>query len=163
MKGEYTFYNDTFEFDECLLHNINKTLNTCSKHIQKIYFLFTSFYLSWKGGRGQCIYFRSFTHIIEFLMNIWWQLILIRSQIIIWSYLCDQNWWNIIKKKLIRVFISVHWSASSKYGSTFICWRHTWRDLAYEYAWAKVPMISGYVELSIFMGPRSNPNESAFQ
>jgi hypothetical protein len=98
MKGEYTFYNDTFEFDECLLHNINKTLNTCSKHIQKIYFLFTSFYLSWKGGRGQCIYFRSFTHIIEFLMNIWWQLILIRSQIIIWSYLCDQNWWNIIKK-----------------------------------------------------------------
>jgi hypothetical protein len=98
MKGEYTFYNDTFEFDECLLHNINKTLNTCSKHIQKIYFLFTSFYLSWKGGRGQCIYFRSFTHIIEFLINIWWQLILIRSQIIIWSYLCDQNWWNIIKK-----------------------------------------------------------------
>jgi hypothetical protein len=30
MKGEYTFYNDTFEFDECLLHNMNKTLNTCS-------------------------------------------------------------------------------------------------------------------------------------
>jgi hypothetical protein len=29
IKGEYTFYNDTFEFDECLLHNINKTLNTC--------------------------------------------------------------------------------------------------------------------------------------
>jgi hypothetical protein len=104
MKGEYTFYNDTFEFDECLLHNINKTLNTCSKHIQKIYFLFTSFYLSWKGGRGQCIYFRSFTHIIEFLMNIWWQLILIRSQIIIWSYLCDQNWWNIIKKKIDTSF-----------------------------------------------------------
>ena len=47
---------------------------------------------------GQCIYFRAFTHIIEFLMNIWWQLILIRSQIIIWSYKCDQNWWNIIKK-----------------------------------------------------------------
>jgi hypothetical protein len=42
-----------------------------------------------KKGGGQCIYFRSFTHIIEFLMNIWWQLILIRSQIIIWSYLCD--------------------------------------------------------------------------
>ena len=36
-------------------------------------------------------------------------------------------------------------SASSKYGSTFICWRHTWRDLAYEYSWAKSPMISGYV------------------
>ena len=36
MKGEQTFYNDIFEFDECLLHNINKTLNTCSKHIQKI-------------------------------------------------------------------------------------------------------------------------------
>jgi hypothetical protein len=36
MKGEQTFYNDTFEFDECSLYNINKTLNTCSKHIQKI-------------------------------------------------------------------------------------------------------------------------------
>ena len=36
MEGKQTFYNDTFEFDECLLHNINKTLNTCSKHIQKI-------------------------------------------------------------------------------------------------------------------------------
>ena len=35
-------------------------------------------------------------------------------------------------------------SASSKYGSTFICWRHTWRDLVYEYSWAKSPMISGY-------------------
>jgi uncharacterized membrane protein YdbT with pleckstrin-like domain len=35
-------------------------------------------------------------------------------------------------------------SASSKYGSTFICWRHKWRDLVYEYAWAKSPMISGY-------------------
>ena len=34
-------------------------------------------------------------------------------------------------------------SASSKYGSTFICWRHTWRDLVYEYSWAKSPMISG--------------------
>ena len=51
-----------------------------------------------KRGGGQCICFRSFTHSIEFLMNIWWQLILIRSQIIVWSYLCDQNWWNIIKK-----------------------------------------------------------------
>ena len=50
------------------------------------------------GGGGQCIYFRSLTYIIEFLMNIWWQLILIRSHIIIWSYLCDQNWWIIIKK-----------------------------------------------------------------
>jgi hypothetical protein len=58
-----------------------------------------------KGG-GQCIYFWSFTHIIEFLMNIWWQLILIRSQIIIWSYLCDQNWWNIIKKKYRYKFSS---------------------------------------------------------
>ena len=36
-------------------------------------------------------------------------------------------------------------SASSKYGSTFICWRHKWRDLVYEYSWAKSPMISGYV------------------
>jgi hypothetical protein len=71
-----------------------------------IYFLFTYFYLSWKGGRGQCIYFRSFIHIIELLMNIWWQLILIRSQIIIWSYLCDQNWWNIIKKKNRYEFLS---------------------------------------------------------
>ena len=35
-------------------------------------------------------------------------------------------------------------SASSKYGSTFICWRHTWRDLVYKYSWAKSPMISGY-------------------
>jgi hypothetical protein len=35
-------------------------------------------------------------------------------------------------------------SASSKYGSPFICWRHTWRDLVYEYSWAKSPMISGY-------------------
>ena len=94
------------------------------------------------GGSG---YIFDLLHIIEFLMNIWWQIILIRSQIIICSYLCDQNWWNFIKKKLIRVFISVHWSAFSKYGSTFICWRHTWRDLAYEYSWAKVPMISGYV------------------
>jgi hypothetical protein len=34
MKGENTFY--FHEFDECLLHNINKALNTCSKHIQKI-------------------------------------------------------------------------------------------------------------------------------
>jgi hypothetical protein len=34
-------------------------------------------------------------------------------------------------------------SASSKYGSTFICWRHKWRDLVYEYSWAKSPMISG--------------------
>ena len=32
-------------------------------------------------------------------------------------------------------------------GSTFICWRHTWRDLVYEYSWAKSPMISGYVEV----------------
>jgi len=22
-----------------------------------------------------------------------------------------------------------YWSGSSKYGSTFICWRHTWSDL----------------------------------
>ena len=57
-----------------------------------------------KGGGGECIYFWSFTHIIEFLVNIWWQLILIRSQIIIWSYLCDQNWWNIIKKKIDTSF-----------------------------------------------------------
>jgi hypothetical protein len=28
--------------------------------------------------------------------------------------------------------------------STFICWRHTWRELVYEYSWAKSPMISGY-------------------
>ena len=35
-------------------------------------------------------------------------------------------------------------SASYKYGSTFICWRHRWRDLVYEYSWAKSPMISGY-------------------
>jgi hypothetical protein len=26
----------------------------------------------------------------------------------------------------------------------FICWRHKWRDLVYEYSWAKSPMISGY-------------------
>ena len=38
-----------------------------------------------------------------------------------------------------------YWSGSSKYDSTFICWRHTWSDLVYEYPWAKVPMISGYV------------------
>ena len=38
-------------------------------------------------------------------------------------------------------------SASSKYGSTFICWRHTWRNLVYEYSWAKSPMISGYEAL----------------
>ena len=37
--------------------------------------------------------------VVPNILNIWWQLILIRSQIIIWSYLCDQNWWNIIKKK----------------------------------------------------------------
>jgi hypothetical protein len=35
-------------------------------------------------------------------------------------------------------------SASSKYGSTFICWRHKWRNLVYVYSWAKSPMISGY-------------------
>jgi hypothetical protein len=35
-------------------------------------------------------------------------------------------------------------SASSKYGSTFICWRRKWRDLVYEYSWAKSPMISDY-------------------
>jgi hypothetical protein len=39
-------------------------------------------------------------------------------------------------------------SASSKYGSTFICWRHKWRDLVYEYSWAKSPMISGYVRFT---------------
>jgi hypothetical protein len=37
-------------------------------------------------------------------MMIWWQLSLIRPQIIIWSYLCDQNWWNIIKKKIDTSF-----------------------------------------------------------
>ena len=60
-------------------------------------------YLIDREKGGQCIYFRSFAHIIEFLMNIW-QLILIRSQIIIWSYLCDQNWWNITKKKIDTSF-----------------------------------------------------------
>jgi hypothetical protein len=65
------------------------------KNAQYIFYLHIFIYLI---DREKCIYFRSFTHIIEFRMNIWWQLILIRSQIIIWSYLCDQNWWNIIKK-----------------------------------------------------------------
>jgi hypothetical protein len=67
-----------------------------------IYFLFRIhifiYLIDREKGGEQCIYFRSFTHIIEFLMNIWWQLILIPSRIIIWSYLCDQNWWTIIKK-----------------------------------------------------------------
>jgi hypothetical protein len=44
-------------------------------------------------------------------------------------------------KKILRYEFS---SASSKYGSTFICWRHKWRDLVYEYSSAKSPMISGY-------------------
>jgi hypothetical protein len=83
------------------------------------------------------MYFRFFTHIIGFLINIWWQLILIRS-----SYLCDQNCGEILFKKNRYEFSS----ASSKYGSTFICWHHTWRDLVYEYSWAKSPMISGYVD-----------------
>ena len=44
-------------------------------------------------------------------------------------------------------------SASSKYGSTFICWRHKWRDLVYEYSWAKSPMISGYAIITNWMFP----------
>ena len=68
------------------------------KNAQYIFYLHIFIYLIDRERGGQCIHFRAFTHIIEFLMNIWWQLILIRSQIIIWSYLCDQNWWNIIKK-----------------------------------------------------------------
>ena len=40
-------------------------------------------------------------------------------------------------------------SASSKYGSTFICWSHTWRDLVYEYSGAKSPMISGYAAIYV--------------
>jgi hypothetical protein len=61
------------------------------------------------------------------------------------GYVCDQNCDKILLTKIdTRVFISVHCSESSEFGSTFICWRHIWRDLANEYSWAKVPMISGY-------------------
>ena len=41
-------------------------------------------------------------------MNIWWQLILIRSQIIMKLFMWSKLWWNIIKKKyILRVFINV--------------------------------------------------------
>ena len=114
------------------------------KNAQYIYYLYIFIYLIDCEKGVQCIYFRSFTHIIEFLMNIWWQIILIPSRIIIWSYLCDQNWWTIIKKNRYEFSSAFIDQRLPNMGSTFICWRHTWRDLAYEYSWAKVPMISGY-------------------
>ena len=44
----------------------------------------------------------SFIHIIEFLMNIWWPLILIQSQIIIWSYVIKTD--EILLKKIDTSF-----------------------------------------------------------
>ena len=116
------------------------------KNAQYIFYLHIFIYLidREKGGRAVHIFLIFYTHHRVPNDHIWWQLILIRSQIIIWSCLCDQNWWNIIKKNRYE------------FSSAFIDQRLpnmvqrlfadviTWRDLAYEYSWAKVPMISGY-------------------
>jgi hypothetical protein len=70
------------------------------KNAQYIFYLHIFIYLidREKGGRAVHIFLIFYTHHRVPNEHIWWQLILIRSQIIIWSCLCDQNWWNIIKK-----------------------------------------------------------------
>jgi hypothetical protein len=60
-------------------------IRTC-RNWKKMHIIFFIYIFLFRGKRGggavHLIYFRSFTHIIGFLINIWWQLILIRSQII---------------------------------------------------------------------------------
>jgi hypothetical protein len=85
-----------------ILINVRQKLK---KNAQYIFYLYI--FISWKKrGAVHQIYFRSFTHINGFQMNIW-QLILIRSQIIMKLFMWSKLMKYYFKKIYMRVFISV--------------------------------------------------------
>ena len=69
------------------------------------YIFYSYIFISWKKrGAVHYIYFRSFTHITGFLMNIWWKLILIRSQIIMKLFM----WSKLMKYYFFKIDTSFH-------------------------------------------------------
>ena len=123
------------------------------KNTQNIFYLYI--FISWKKGGGRSalnIFSIFYTHYRipnEHMMTINFDTITNNYEVI-YVIITDE----ILFKKNRYEFSS----AFSKYGSTFICRRHTWRDLVYEYSWAKSPMISGYVLFLWFSDSVSSQN-----